>query len=317
MFLRSSEHNRHIALTSLLLAVVFSNSQPVFSKLLYAQGWTPVSLYFLALLVVTVFLGIHEFLEWAEQGRWDMARSDIRGTLLTTVTGGVMSPILYFTGLELVQASDAVLIASFTPVFTVLFAVMMLGERFNKATIIGGSFLIAGLGVLIWTDVWNATFTIGSMYLLGASITSALTTILHKKYVTHRHIDSIVFVRTSLSLLIIGLWVAIAEPQSFGLFIAPQNVLLVFGFPLIGVLLPFFFFFGALRTLKAMDVGLVSGIGPIAGMLLAATFLKEQIAPVQVISLICIILGILNINVPLTKWRIVPSRLVGMGPLRK
>jgi hypothetical protein len=38
---------------------------------------------------------------------------------------------------------------------------------------------------------------------------------------------------------------------------------------------------------------------------------------IQLVSLILIIIGILNINVPLTKWRIVPSRLMEIGPLRK
>ncbi|MDD5469969.1 MAG: EamA family transporter [Candidatus Peribacteraceae bacterium] len=314
-FVSGAQH--HWAIIALLLSVTCSNAQPVFSKLLYADGWTPVSIYFLALLVVVIFLGIHEFLEFEEKGRWGMTREDMKGVLLTTVVGGFISPILYFTGLDKVRASDAVLLVSLTPVFTVGFAVLLLRERFNAATVWGSLFLIAGIGVLLFPNVRQAQFHAGSLLLVGASLTSALTTILHKKYVKHRHLDSVVLVRTVLSLLLIGGWMRLTEPQSFALFEAPQKMWLVLGFPIIGVLLPFFLFFGALRHVKAVEAGMVSGAGPVAGVLLAAAFLQEQIAAPQILSLALIIIGILNINVPLTKWRIVPSRLMEIGPLRK
>ena len=145
----------------------------------------------------------------------------------------------------------------------------------------------------------------------------AMTTIMHKKYIKKRHLDSVVLVRTSLSLIIIGGWIWFAEPESFKLFSMPQNMWLVLGLPLIGFILPYFLYFRALRNIKAMEAGLVAGAGPVVGVILASAFLGEQIEQHQVLSLLLIVIGIVNINVPLTRWRIVPSRLMAIGPLRK
>ena len=317
-FLKSKSTSKHrLALGMLLFAVFCSQTQPVFAKLLYEDGWTPVSVYFLALVVVVVFLGIHEFLEFSETERWDMSKEDIFGTVLTTLLGGVISPILFYTGLLLISASDAVLISSSIPIFTVMFAVIFLGERFNTATVIGTVFLFSGLGMLLWSDIQQAQLSVGVPLILGAAVMSALTTIVHKKYIKNRHLDSVVFVRVTLSVLLVGAWMWFTEPESFELFLEPQKLQLVFGLPILGIIIPSFFFFGALRRLKAMGVGIVAGVGPIAGVLLAAAFLGEQIEQTQVASLLLIIFGILNINVPLTRWRIVPTRLMGIGPLRK
>jgi len=66
-----------------------------------------------------------------------------------------------------------------------------------------------------------------------------------------------------------------------------------------------------------MEAGLLAGTGPIIGVLMAVAFLGETITVTQMISIGLIFFGILNINVPLTRWRIVPSRLMEIGPLRK
>ncbi len=306
-----------MALVSLLLSSVCSNTQPVFSKTLYMYGWTPVSVYFLALLVTNVFLGIHEFLEFAEAGRWRMSRSDVKGILLTTIVGGVLSPVLYFLGIAEVRASEVALLIGLSPFFTVLFAVIFLRERFTLEMLIGGVFLFVGVVAQIWPDLLHARVGTGALLLFGASVTGALSTILHKKFVKNRHLDSVVFVRTALSLVLIGAWLSYTEPASFQRFFEPQDLWLVFGLPVIGVLLPFFLFFGALRKLTALEAGLISSVGPVSGILLAAAFLGEEIQPHQMLSLLLIIIGIVNINVPLTRWRIVPSRLIEIGPLHK
>jgi drug/metabolite transporter (DMT)-like permease len=289
----------------------------MFSKLLYADDWTPVSLYFLALLVVTIFLAVHELLQSGEEGRWDMSAEDIKGILLTTVVGGVISPLLYFTALAHVRASDAVLLVGLLPFFTVVFAVLMLKEHFTMSSALGGCMLLLGVGALLWPDIQSTGFNWWSLALAGSSVTAALTTILHKKYVKCRHLDSVVLVRATLSIVCIGLWMLLTEPQSFDLFLQPQQMGLVFGFPMLGLLAPFFLFFGALRHITALEAGLISGAGPVAGVVFAAAFLGEAILPYQYLSLTLVLIGIFTINIPLTRWRIVPSRPIEMGPLGK
>lgn len=315
MFTKKKKGIRRIAIAGLVLSVVCANTTPVFSKALAADGWTPLSLYFLTLLVMTLFLGVHEFMALESGAKWGMTHEDVVGTLLTTLTGGILSPILFFAGLSHVRASESVLITSILPLFIVIFACIFLAERFTKPTIVGGVFLLSGLTVLLLPDLLKARMSLGVPLLVGSSVFGAITTIIHKRYVKHRHLDSVVLVRTVISLLCMTIILAVLEPQSFELLVRPQRVWLVFGLPVVGFLMPYFLYFRALENVTAMEAGMVAGAGPVAGVILSALFLGETIVPVQLLSLGLVIAGILSINVPIGKLRIVPSRPGETGPL--
>jgi len=177
-----------VALAGILFAVILSQTNPVFTKLLLKEEWTPLGMYFLALLVMAIVLALHEFMLLEAGEKWEMDRRDIKGTLLTTLTGGILAPILFLNGLRFVQASEAVLISSLSPLFIVMFAVCMLQEKFNRNMFVGAAFLLAGTVVLLWKDVFHAELSLGAPLILFSSLASALTTTLHKKYVRHRHL---------------------------------------------------------------------------------------------------------------------------------
>ena len=172
-----------LALAAILLAIIGSKTNPIFTKSLLSEGWTPLGMYFLTLLFVTIVLALHEFMLLETGGKWEMDRSDIKGTLLTTLTGGIIAPLLFLNGLRFVQASEAVLITSLLPLFIVIFAVLFLKEKFNSSMITGAFFILAGTIVLLWKDVFHAGLSIGVPLLMISSLASALTTTFHKKYV--------------------------------------------------------------------------------------------------------------------------------------
>lgn len=60
----------------------------------------------------------------------------------------VLPMILYFKGLEKVKASVASIIASFEPIFTVVFATIVLGDTITSIQIIGGILILIGILVL-------------------------------------------------------------------------------------------------------------------------------------------------------------------------
>ncbi len=316
MFFRRKRACR-LAVISLFLAIVCSESSPVFVKLLLADGWTPSSLYFLVLLLMTLFLAVHEFVSLERGKQWEMDSRDIKGTVLTGILGGVLAPLCFFAGLQHVQAVEAVLISSMMPLFIVFFAVILLGERFNSQTTLGGGCLLGSLVVIVWNNVMQAELHWGLFLILLSPFFGALTTIVHKKLVKHRHLDSVVLVRTTLSLLLVGVWLFFTEPESFALLGAPQNIWHILGLTFLAFLLPFFLYFRALRHLTVVEVGLAAMTGPVTGVLFAVAFLGEELTHMHLIALALVALGIFFINVPITKLRIVPSRLMEIGPLRK
>ena len=304
-------------LAQLLIAVVLANSKPIFSKVLYEAGWTPVQLYFVILLIMTIVLMSHEIISLERGERWGMTKKDIFGTVLSTIIGGVIGPIMFFEGLNMVTATESMLLTSLLPLFVVIFSVYFLKEKFSNQMAIGSVFLITGMVVLLWPDVQALSLSTGAFLLIASSMLSALTTIIHKKYIKHRHLDSIVMVRTVSSLLIVGAYILVRDSSGLEFLATPQNVWLVLALPLIAYLIPFFLYFRALRKVKAMDAGIIAAMGRVIGIVMASSLLGEVLTQNHLISLGLITFGVLFINVPLTKWRVVPSRLMEIGPLRK
>ena len=317
MALLTSDLDKQMRIASLLAAVVLSNMKPIFSKILYLEGWSPVQLYFVSLLVMAIVLLTHEMVSLERGVRWGMTRRDFRGTIIDAIIGGVIGPVMFFTALSTVTASQTILLTSISPFLVVIFAVLMLGERMNAQMVWGGVFILAGLAAALWDDLSELTLSTGALLLLGSSVCGAFATIVHKKYVKHRHLDSIVFVKTLISLVLVGAWLQFTSEEGLSFLATPQNVWGVMAMPILSFLLPFFLFFKALKKTKATDAGMVAALGRVIALMLASVLLGEALETNHLISISLIVFGVLFINVPLTKWRVVPSRLMEIGPLRK
>ncbi|MBU0767096.1 DMT family transporter [Patescibacteria group bacterium] len=308
---------RQFALAQMLLAVILANLNPIFSKILYARGWTPASLYFVTLIIVGTILLIHEYIDFDRHMRWQMRKRDFIGVLVTTLTGGVLAPLFFFTGLQQVTASESIIISSMLPFFVVFFGIFLLGERFKRQMFFGGFFIVCGVLVILWPDIQSFHLSRGVPLILGSTFFGAMTTIVHKKYIKHRHLDSVVLIRTLLAIILVGLWMIIFEPQGFQIISTPENIWLILAVPIFSFILPYFLFFNALKTLKAIDAGVIEAAGRVFAVVTASVILGENLTSYHLLSMLLIVFGVLFINVPLTKLRIVPSRLMEMGPLRK
>lgn len=319
MFRRNSTKLTHhtLALLQMLFSVVLANTTPVLSKVLYEQGWSPQGLYFAVLLVMAIVLGMHELIALERGQRWGMTRKDVLGTALSTVISGIIEPIIFFTGLTYVTASESIILTSLLPFFVVLFGVLLLKERFTLQMGLGGIFLAFGVLALVWQDLIAFHVSIGVPLLLLSSFLGALTTIIHKKYIVHRHLDSIVLVRTGVSVLVIGLWLKFTDPSSLHMLSEPQHIWLFLGVPIVGFLIPFFLYFHSLRSVRTVEAGAVAAVGRVIGVVLAAGILGETLELRHAISVVSVACGILLINVPISRMRIVPSRLPFSGPLNK
>lgn len=304
-------------LAQLLLAVVLANTKPIFSKVLYDEGWSPVELYFVILLVMSIMLIAHEVISLERGERWGMQKSDVRGTLFSTVLGGVLGPILFFEGLNYVSATESMLLTSLLPLFVVLFSVYFLKEKFSNQMAFGGLFLVGGMVVLLWEDGQQFALSAGAFMIISSSILGALNTIIHKKYIKHRHLDSIVMVRSLLSLVLVGLYIGHTSNDGFAFLVEPRNIWSVLSLPVLAYLIPFFLYYRALRKTKAMDAGIIAAMGRVIGIVMASAILGEVLTQQHLLSLGLVTFGVLFINVPLTKWRVVPSRLMEIGPLGK
>ena len=301
----------------MLGAVILSNITPVFAKLIYESGLSPSQLYFVVLLITGLLLAVYQVVEMEHGGKWGMTKEDWLGTVIAAITGGTIAPLLFFEGLSMVNASTSIILTSLLPFFVVIMAVLLLKESFTPRLLLGGALIVAGLGALLWKDIVAFNFRPGVGLIILSSLCSSFTIIGHKKFVKHRHIDSIVLVRTCISIVLVGGWMMYTKPEGFSFLVEPQNVWLMLALPICSFFIPFFLYFRALQNLTASDAGVMEALGRIFGIVAAAAILGEALGPQHVVSTILATFGVLIINVPLTKWRIAPSRLPVTGPLRK
>jgi len=304
-------------LTMMLIAVVLANINPIFAKTIFQYGWTPAQMYFVTLLVIGIIMLLNQLIDMEHGGKWGMTKDDILGTCIASITGGVVGPLLFFEGLTMVTASTSIILTSLLPMFVVLFAIIFLKEKLSMQMLTGGLILLAAMGVLLWEDIMSFSISTGVPLIMLSSICSAFTIIIHKKFVKHRHIDSVILVRTIISLVCVGVWIVVSEDDGFSFLVAPQNIWPVLAMPICSFMIPYFLYFRALANLNAGDAGLMEAVGRIFGIIAAAAVLHETLGLQHLLSVAIATVGILIINVPLTKWKIAPSRLPGIGPLRK
>ena len=112
-----------------------------------------------------------------------LAKSEIKPLLLCAVFNIVGWHLFTGYGVSLMPAGRASIIAFTMPVWAALFSNLVLGEPLTRYIISGLTMGVAGLAVLIGTDlVVLKEAPIGAMFMLIAAICWAFGTVLFKKY---------------------------------------------------------------------------------------------------------------------------------------
>ncbi len=145
-----------------------------------------------------------------------------RGVLGTTAMG------LTFTGLGLLPLPEVTAIGFATPIFTLILAAIMLGERIRMIRI--GAVLIGLVGVLImlWPRLGSGasmqdTATLGAICILGATLARGFVQIHIRQLVQSDHTAAIVFYFSAtaslLSLLTLPFGWVVPTAEQFGLLV--------------------------------------------------------------------------------------------------
>lgn len=138
---------------------------------------------------------------------WIWHRGDLRQALVpVNMMGhiwrglfGTTAMALTFAGLGLLPLPEVTAIGYATPMFTVILAAIMLGERVRVFRISAVALGLVGVMIVIWprlsvdADALGAAGTMGALLVLGASILRALVQIHIRTLVKTEHTAAIVF----------------------------------------------------------------------------------------------------------------------------
>jgi drug/metabolite transporter (DMT)-like permease len=279
-----------------LVACVFSSgTYNAFAKLL-SGGLSPLSLFFLSELLTGFFVMFSFGVMPVFRGLARLKGKDLRSMILVGLLSGTTAPLLLFSGLRLSTAVNASLFGNLEPVFLVMLAVLVLGERFTQRHIVAGIAVLIGMVTISlrgFTDglQWNA----GDVLLVLASLAFAVGSIVFRKKLRHAQPHLVLFMRAVVAVSCFFLaspfisHPLIEEIRALPLSLVP--VLIGFGF--ISRFLNVFTFYEALDRLPVTTVSLVVNLTVIVSIAFAWLLLGEPISWYHILGGGLIVLGTL------------------------
>ncbi len=202
-----TSHRPVLAVTLKLCALFLFTAMAALVKALSAEFPPGELVFFRSLLAIPVIL------------IWLIARGELaqgfiakkpmghfwRGVLGTTAMG------LTFTGLSLLPLPEVTAIGYATPIFTLILAAVMLGERIRMIRIGAVALGLLGVLIMVWPRLGSTELevaaTIGALCVLGATIARAFVQIHIRQLVQVDHPAAIVFYFSLTATLLSGLTV--------------------------------------------------------------------------------------------------------------
>jgi drug/metabolite transporter (DMT)-like permease len=199
-----------------------------------------------------------------------------------------------FVGTKLSNASNGSLVTSSVPAFILVFAALIMHERITIRRL--WALIISTIGVLVVIDLRNSSLSsemfVGNLYLVGASITWALYSVLIRKVT--RDLDTL---PVSLVAFLGGFAVSIPagawEMSAGGIGqITPSVVLGVLYLGVVSTALAMYLWNNAFAILEAGVASLTLFAQPLVGAGLGALLLGEKLSPTFLIGGVLICLGL-------------------------
>ena len=241
------------------------------SKLLLNMGLAPVELSFYTQLIAGLL--------FLPSVRWRMfVRRDWRILLFLGSVGGAVAPILFYVGIARTTAANAAMLQNGEPLFTIVFAYLLLGERVRRrgyamiAAIAAGAFVVATN--LDFSDATFAPFLAGNLLLIGASAFWGLDNTASAVITRRVSIPAVLGVRLLLGCVFLTPVIA-ATNTSLG--VPADAIPLLVGYSVLTIVLYATALYYAFRTIGPLRSGAILSTSALWGVLFAVLLFPNQL----------------------------------------
>lgn len=213
--------------------------------------------------------------------------------LAITLSGSIIAPIFFFTGLKQTTASDTAILSNAETIFTVLFALIFFKERLRPVGYLAVTLVLIGV-VIVTTNLQFTNFLSdlkkeGNLLIILSMVFWALDNNISKIVAHQIDVSKIVQLKGAIgggALLIF----ALCTGASLNIpLIQVPNLLLV---GTVGFGVSLYLFLHSLRRIGTVRTMLIYSTGTIFGLTFASTFLHETIGMYQVAAVSLMLFGI-------------------------
>ena len=211
---------------------------------------------------------------------------------LQSLIGVLGMTLCYFFTVQYVGVSMAVALLYTAPIFSLIFAKIILGETISLKSAILAVVAVIGVACLMLGD--KISLNIGMLVGLLSGLCYSLYGILGKKAISYNHPANLVL----FSSVAFSAFILLFLPQTYRTYstlvsLPSSAILFVLGLSVIGTIAPFFLYMTALKKLSATKASVFTIVEPLTAIMLATLLLNQSLKPLQMLGVALIVLATL------------------------
>jgi drug/metabolite transporter, DME family len=291
-----------IAISAIMWGII-----AIFVRKLASLGFTPMEIVTIRVVTALLLLGIIGLLKYP--GQMKIQIRDGKYFIGTGIFSIVLFNWCYFTSINQLSLSFAVILLYTAPAFVVVLSYLFLKESMDSMKIISvigtliGCILIAGIN-LKETPSMNL---VGILTGLGAGFGYALYTIFGKFALLKYRPFTVTFYTFLVASITLLVFTDLFEKGN--ILFSKEVILYGVGLGLFPTVLAYLFYTKGLERMESSKASIIATVEPVAATLLSVFLFKEDFGVLQFIGTAIILLSVILINLPKTFLKLNKKRL--------
>jgi drug/metabolite transporter (DMT)-like permease len=227
----------------------------------------------------------------------EIKRKDWFLILAMSISGTIIAPVLFFSGLSQSKASDTSVLSNAEIIFTILLAIVFFREKLKPMGYLSITLVIVGI-IIITTNLEFSTSLLdikseGDLLILAAMVFWGLDNNISR--IASQRIDIARLIQLKSAIggsCLFAIVLLLGIPINITLAEVPNIILL----GVVGFGISLFFFLNSLKRIGTVRTMVIYSTSAIFGLFLASIFLHESIGVYQVVAITMMLAGIFLIE---------------------
>jgi drug/metabolite transporter (DMT)-like permease len=285
-----------LAYAAILVTTILWASSLIFAKLVFTE-LGPIVFVALRYTLATPFLFALAFQRRKKQTQGSL-RASWKVLLVTGLSGPFISQVLQYIGLEMTNASDALLLLNLTPIFAVVLAAPLLNEKITIDKIIG--LIVATLGATFIVMNASPDFTtitiervLGNIIVIVSTLFFAINGIAGKISVKSTSTVSTTFYSTLFSVPFIWVTAAIFDDLTVLFTMSIEAWAIVLWVAAVNTVIAFMLYYESMKYIESSRVQIMLNLIGVWGVIMSILILDEIVTLLQLLGGFLTIVGVL------------------------